>query len=142
MLSAEQKSRYNRDGYILLEGVLSAPDLAALRRVTDEFVEKSRQVRVSDDVFDVAEDHSAAHPRLRRIKKPDSLHSEYAKLARHPAIVTALDELWEGRGVRFKTSKLNTKLAGSGEAIEWHQDWAFYPHTNSDLVAVGVMLDD
>jgi ectoine hydroxylase-related dioxygenase (phytanoyl-CoA dioxygenase family) len=26
--------------------------------------------------------------------------------------------------------------------VEWHQDWAFYPHTNDDLLAVGVMLHD
>ena len=26
--------------------------------------------------------------------------------------------------------------------MEWHQDWAFYPHTNDDLCAVGVMMDD
>jgi phytanoyl-CoA hydroxylase len=26
--------------------------------------------------------------------------------------------------------------------VEWHQDWAFYPHTNDDLAAVGVMMDD
>ena len=26
--------------------------------------------------------------------------------------------------------------------MEWHQDWAFYPHTNDDILAVGVMLDD
>ena len=29
-----------------------------------------------------------------------------------------------------------------GSPVEWHQDWAFYPHTNDDLLAVGVMLDD
>jgi hypothetical protein len=32
--------------------------------------------------------------------------------------------------------------AGFGAAVEWHQDWAFYPHTNDDLAAVGVMMDD
>ena len=26
--------------------------------------------------------------------------------------------------------------------MEWHQDWAFYPHTNDDVLAIGVMLDD
>ena len=26
--------------------------------------------------------------------------------------------------------------------MEWHQDWAFYPHTNDDLAAVGFMIDD
>ena len=34
------------------------------------------------------------------------------------------------------------KAAGYGAAVEWHQDWAFYPHTNDDLCAVGVMMDD
>lgn len=34
------------------------------------------------------------------------------------------------------------KSAGHGAPVEWHQDWAFYPHTNDDLAAVGIMLDD
>ena len=29
-----------------------------------------------------------------------------------------------------------------GSPVEWHQDWAFYPHTNDDLLAVGVCIDD
>ena len=42
----------------------------------------------------------------------------------------------------MKSSKLNTKFEKGGSAVEWHQDWAFYPHTNDDVLAVGVMLDD
>jgi phytanoyl-CoA hydroxylase len=34
------------------------------------------------------------------------------------------------------------KSAVYGSPVEWHQDWAFYPHTNDDLLAIGVMLDD
>ena len=34
------------------------------------------------------------------------------------------------------------KPAHHGEAIEWHQDWAGYPHTNDDLLSIGVPLDD
>jgi phytanoyl-CoA hydroxylase len=52
-----------------------------------------------------------------------------------------LRDLW-GPNIRFDTSKLNMKSAGFGAAVEWHQDWAFYPHTNDDLAAVGVMMDD
>ncbi len=44
--------------------------------------------------------------------------------------------------MRFDTGKLNMKSAGYGAPVEWHQDWAFYPHTNDDLAAVGIMLDD
>jgi len=51
-----------------------------------------------------------------------------------------LTDLWGT--VRFDTGKLNMKSAGYGAPVEWHQDWAFYPHTNDDLAAVGIMLDD
>ena len=60
---------------------------------------------------------------------------------RHPNIVAVLQDLW-GPDIRFDTTKLNLKAAGFGSPVEWHQDWAFYPHTNDDLAAVGVMLDD
>ena len=47
-----------------------------------------------------------------------------------------------GPDLRLHGSKLNMKAAGYGAAVEWHQDWAFYPHTNDDVLAVGVMIDD
>src|SRR3954465_8250465 len=34
------------------------------------------------------------------------------------------------------------KSARYGSPVEWHQDWAFYPHTNDDILAIGVLLDD
>jgi ectoine hydroxylase-related dioxygenase (phytanoyl-CoA dioxygenase family) len=77
---------------------------------------------------------------VRRIKTPHLHHTEYARAARHPKIVDVLEDLWGT--VRFDTGKLNMKSAGYGAPVEWHQDWAFYPHTNDDLAAVGIMLDD
>ena len=34
------------------------------------------------------------------------------------------------------------KDPGHGSAVEWNQDWAFYPHTNDDLLEVGIALSD
>jgi ectoine hydroxylase-related dioxygenase (phytanoyl-CoA dioxygenase family) len=39
-------------------------------------------------------------------------------------------------------SKLNMKSAQYGSPVEWHQDWAFYPHSNDDVLAIDVLLDD
>ena len=33
------------------------------------------------------------------------------------------------------------KSGGFGSPVEWHQDWAFYPHTNDDLLAQA-FIDD
>ena len=47
-----------------------------------------------------------------------------------------------GNDISLKTSKLNTKAPGGGAAVEWHQDWAFYPHTNDNVLALGLMIND
>ena len=47
-----------------------------------------------------------------------------------------------GPELRLYGAKLNMKSARYGSPVEWHQDWAFYPHTNDDILAIGVMLDD
>src|SRR5689334_15198697 len=140
MLSQAQIDTYRRDGFIVVPEILSAEEVEALRRVTNDFVANARNVAANDEIYDLEDSHSAAEPRVRRIKTPQLHHSEYARAARHPKIVEVLQDLWGT--VRFDTGKLNMKSAGFGAPVEWHQDWAFYPHTNDDLAAVGIMLDD
>ena len=140
-LSSSQIDAYRNDGFIVVENVLSADDVRALREVTDDFVERARDVATHDDVYDLEPSHSADEPRVRRIKTPHAQHDVYAGVMRHPTILAILQQLVHP-SIRFDTSKLNMKAAGYGAAVEWHQDWAFYPHTNDDLAAVGVMMDD
>ena len=74
-------------------------------------------------------------------RRPHMQHRSIAAVMRHEKILEILRQLI-GPAIRFDTSKLNMKSPGYGAAVEWHQDWAFYPHTNDDLCAVGVMMDD
>ena len=141
MLTEAQKADYDRVGAIVVPDVLSAAELAELRRVTDGFVDRARQVAAHDAIYDLEDSHTPAMPRVRRIKSPHLHDPAYAALVNHPKIVAVLQDLW-GPDIRFDTAKLNMKSAGFGAAVEWHQDWAFYPHTNDDLAAVGVMMDD
>jgi phytanoyl-CoA hydroxylase len=141
MLTQAQIDEYNRIGAIVVPNVLSADEVHELRRVTDEFVQKSRTLTSHDEIYDLEDSHSAKEPRVRRIKSPHLHHLTYGRLVRHPGIVSVLRDLW-GPDIRFDTAKLNMKSAGFGAAVEWHQDWAFYPHTNDDILAIGVLLND
>ena len=141
MLDAAQVASYGTNGYLVVDDVLTAGELAELRRVTDEFVEKSRAVTVNDAIFDLEPGHSAASPSLRRIKHPLTKHPLYAKCARHDPILDIVERLL-GPNFRFHNNKVNMKNPSDGSAVEWHQDWAFYPHTNDDLLEVGIALDD
>jgi ectoine hydroxylase-related dioxygenase (phytanoyl-CoA dioxygenase family) len=141
MLTQAQIDEYAEIGAIVVPDVVSPGDVATLRRVTDGFVERTRALTTHDAIFDIEDTHTPTQPRVRRIKSPHLHHPAYAALVHHPGIIAVLRDLW-GPNIRFDTAKLNLKSAGYGAAVEWHQDWAFYPHTNDDLAAVGVMMDD
>jgi len=119
MLSAEQISFYRENGYLLVENVVAPEQLERMRAIAYEFIEASRQVSESDEVFDLDEGHSAETPRLTRIKLPHKQHPYFDEILKNSGVTEVLREL-----------------------VEWHQDWAFYPHTNDDLLAFGLMLED
>ena len=84
---------------------------------------------------------SGKTPRLRRLKNPSKQHEAYRRALAHPKVLDIVGQLI-GPGIHTNGEKLNMKLADVGSPVEWHQDWAFYPHTNDDLLAVGVAMDD
>lgn len=141
MLTTDDVAFYRENGYLMVENAVTPAQLEALQRVTHDLIEKSRSVTESNDVYDLDEGHSAANPRLTRIKLPHKQHPVYQDTLVKSRITTVLKTLL-GPNVALSTAKLNTKAPGGGAAVEWHQDWAFYPHTNDDLLAVGLMLND
>ena len=140
-LTDAQVAAYHRDGYLAVPCFLDRDRVDALRRVTDAFVERSRVVTRSDALFDLDPRHTPAAPVLRRIKNPADNDPLYRWLALESPIVDVVSELI-GPSIRFHHSKLNLKGSLLGAPVEVHQDAAFYPHSNDDVLAVGLLLDD
>jgi phytanoyl-CoA hydroxylase len=141
MLTRAQIEEYNEVGALVVPDVLTPDEVRTLSDVTDGFVERARGLAGHTEIYDLEDSHTADNPRVRRIKAAHLHHPAYAALTGHPNIIAVLQALW-GPDIRFDTAKLNMKCAGFGAPVEWHQDWAFYPHTNDNLAAVGVMFDD
>jgi ectoine hydroxylase-related dioxygenase (phytanoyl-CoA dioxygenase family) len=141
MITDADIEAYRRDGYIVVGGVLAAHEIAPLQARIDALVAGAANVDDHDEVYDLEPSHTRAQPRVRRIKAPHKIDPLFAGLVRHPKVVSILAKLI-GPDLRLYGSKLNMKAAGYGAPVEWHQDWAFYPHTNDDILAIGVMLDD
>jgi phytanoyl-CoA hydroxylase len=121
--------------------VLGADTLAQMRTVVAELVAASAQTTEHTAVYDLEPGHTPASPRVRRIKTPHKVHALFDEIVRSAAVLDILKRLI-GPGLRLHGSKLNMKSAHFGSPVEWHQDWAFYPHTNDDVLAIGVLLDD
>ena len=141
MLNKEQLEQFENDGFLLIEEAITPAHLQNLQSVTAELIETSRQVRQSNDIYDLDHGHSAASPRLTRIKQPAQQNPAFMDVVRSGKVLSILKAIL-GPNIALQTSKLNVKAPGGGAAVEWHQDWAFYPHTNDSVLALGLMLDD
>jgi ectoine hydroxylase-related dioxygenase (phytanoyl-CoA dioxygenase family) len=141
MISDQEVQAYKRDGLILVPDVLGADKLAEVRAVIAELVEGSAKTLEHTDVYDLEPGHTAEKPRVRRIKAPQKVHPLFDEIVRSAPVLDILTRLI-GPNLRLHGSKLNMKSAQYGSPVEWHQDWAFYPHTNDDILAIGVLLDD
>lgn len=141
MISAEPVHQFQEHGFLAVEGVVPAALIEEARAAVDDFVEQSRAVTDHTPVFDLEPGHSPEAPRVRRLKEPCAIHPVFDRISRLDAILDIVAALI-GPEIRYQGSKLNMKAAAYGSPVEWHQDFAFYPHTNDDLLAVGVALDD
>ena len=141
MLTQNDINTYHDQGYLCCEGVIPEDRLTEIRDVIQQYREQSAMLGESDARFDVGPGHSPSTPQLRRVKDPVLQHPVFDDLMRSDILVDIVASLF-GTGVRFDHSKLNFKPPSGNAKIEWHQDWAFYPHTNDDLLAIGVLIED
>ena len=141
MIKEDQVNSFNEKGYLVVENLLPENILKDLQKVTDDFVEQSRSINENDAIFDLSDSHTSENPVVRRLKDPHLNHTVYSDIIKNNLITDVVSKLI-GDNLRLEHTKLNFKTAKGGEAIEWHQDWAFYPHTNDDIVEVGIFLDD
>src|ERR1700694_5080730 len=141
MISETDVQTYQRDGVIVVPEVLGGDTLAQVRSVIAELVAGAAKTLEHTDVYDLEPGHTAESPRVRRVQTPDKGQALLNDIVRSPAVLDILKKLI-GPGLRLHGSKLNMKSARYGSPVEWHQDWAFYPHTNDAVLAIAVLLDD
>ncbi|MGF1609555.1 MAG: phytanoyl-CoA dioxygenase family protein [Kiloniellales bacterium] len=147
-LSDAQRQAFARDGYLVAEEAVSPAQLAALRRQLDAWIEESRGHRAPygetiDNLprFDIAKEHRAEAPALRRVNNPAEVSECYAEVAFDSALVDMVADLI-GPDVKFHHSKLNIKLPHTATRVDYHQDFSYTPHSNDDMVTALLLLDD
>ena len=127
-LSEDQIGRFERDGFLVLPGLFSAEEVAVL-------------CRALEPVF--AEDHPG------NIREKDSgdvrtamgLHLRspvFARLVCHPRLIEPAMQL-AGDRLYVQQVKVNVKAAFTGEAWQWHYDFA--THHNEDGVPAPLALN-
>jgi ectoine hydroxylase-related dioxygenase (phytanoyl-CoA dioxygenase family) len=148
MLTSDQIARFNADGYLVVEDVVSPDLLQRLRRDFDGWVEASRrhsqpfgQTIDGRPRFDLEPGHSAEQPALRRVASPIEESPAYYEAMAASRMVEAVADLI-GPNVKLHHTKINSKLPGTATKVDWHQDFPFTPHSNDSLVTALLMIDE
>ena len=141
VISKTQLKAYRRKGFVVIDDIFSTDEVQKMREALYAMMTEAYGLTKHTKLFDLEPGHSPEVPRVRRIKEPFKNNDVFNHMGRSPRLITALKALI-GPNLRMHGSKINMKSAHYGSAVEWHQDWAFYPHSNDDVLAVGVMLDD
>jgi ectoine hydroxylase-related dioxygenase (phytanoyl-CoA dioxygenase family) len=135
------RDRWDELGYLAFPALLGDDRLRPLQGALAEIIEASRSLSESSLMIDLDAGHRAESPRLRRAALIDDVDEVFWDFCRDSVLVDiAADVL--GPNVRFRDAFANLKWSGGGAAVDWHQDIAFYPHTNTGTIQFIVALDD
>jgi phytanoyl-CoA hydroxylase len=120
---------YEENGFVAFSDILTP---AEVKKITDgvDAASAAGKLTVGDEEMPNNNDCVFAHPAIE-------------EAVRNPKLV-ALARRLVGRPIELQHSKFNAKPLrdkGAGE-VNWHQDYPFFPHTNYDLVACLIHLDD
>ena len=149
VLTQEQKDAFWRDGCLVVPNAVSSDLLARLRAEIAGWVDESRAHTKpfgppcvdGRPRFDMGKEHSAENPALRRINNPSDISPAYLEAMRDSDMTDMVAELI-GPDVKFHHCKINLKLMGAKTEVLYHQDFAYTPHTNDDIITALLFLDD
>ncbi len=143
---------YRKNGYLVKENLISIKEVKKINNIVKKiiFKEKKKKIKIKnqggiqsyDNYHFVYNSNSSKNKQILRLNNPQNRHQIFFEISRNKRIISIVKKLIGGT-VRFHLGKLNFKLPNKkGGEIAWHQDWAFYPHTNDDLITVGIYLED
>ena len=140
-LTPSQIEHYRREGYVVLDSFFNEARVRdvdqLVQRITDEAITSGK----TEGVMELEPERDGAAPRPRRILNPFEVDEGFRRIATDERLLDCLQCLI-GPDININLSKLNFKPARVGSVVEWHQDLAYYPHTNDDLATLLVYIDE
>jgi ectoine hydroxylase len=134
-LTSAQIAQFEREGFLFFPSLFTPQEIKVLTDEVPALYAQRRPENVREKGSDAVRTNFAAH-----------LYSTpYAKLARHPRMVTPITQLF-GEDVYMHQFKINGKMAFEGDLWQWHQDYGTWANDDqmpsARAMNVAIFLDD
>lgn len=140
-LSDAEVEQYKTEGYVVVKSVFGPEDTARVDATIRQLTDRALSGDDMSSILELEPEPVDGQRVPRRIYNPFDQHETFRSLATDDRILDRIEQLI-GPNVNVQHSKLNMKPAAVGSVVEWHQDLAYFPHTNDDLVTTLVYLDE
>jgi ectoine hydroxylase len=159
-LTADEKRRYERDGYIVREAVLDAGQIEALRQACEDVCNQLAAMSSDERKIDVsayyvfelelAKDvlikwEPGSRTVIQGVEPVAHLHPVIAEIGNSSVLTEPARALLGFDAVSLYTEKLNTKRSGVGGAFALHRDLPYWIGASDDperMLTVLLALDD
>jgi ectoine hydroxylase len=131
----DQLAQYNRDGYLLVRGLLSKDEIGSLYAPMEKLLHGDEK---DDQIHRERERTGAA----RAIFLAHRYQPEYSEVIRNPKVLDPVRQI-TGNDVYVYHSKINVKDAFEGAVWLWHQDYGYWMWDGIDpkVTSAMIMLD-
>ncbi len=126
-LTQKQVGTWRRDGFLFIEGLLSAQEMAVVRAELPALLALRRQEVVLEKDGQT----------VRSLLNLHLYNAVFEALVRHPGLIEPTMQLLESEVYIFE-SILNMKHAFTGDVWQWHQDYPIY-HADDGMRAPRVV---
>jgi hypothetical protein len=141
MLSADLVDQFRQDGFCAVPGFLTGAEVGAFLAGMESICAGATVAQHDAGRLEMEPDQGPEGNRVRRIYEPCTHYPEFRALSECRKLLDSVAQLL-GENLLFHYSKINMKPPAIGSVVEWHQDLAYYPLTNTDSLAVLLYLDD
>ena len=141
MITESQIAQYHRDGYTMCPEFLTRDEVEIFLNKIDSICAGQTLADHDPTRLEMEPEQSAECTAVRRIYDPCIHYPVFRQFAVCDKLMDCAEKLI-GPDIIFNASKVNMKPPSIGSVVRWHQDFAYGPLTNTDVLTVLFYLDD
>ncbi len=144
MLTQDQLSFYQEQGYLLVKGLFSPQEAAEFRREGHALIERLSAVEQVDATWNSARSAVATpvKTQLLHCHNVQFYSGLFSRLIVDPRLTDAASEIIGSPNVQLHHNKMFIKPPAKGSPFPMHQDQPFFPHDEHSMIAAVVHFDD
>lgn len=144
MLSEEQLNFYRENGYLLVKGMFSREEAAALRAEAHDLMQRLAAQRNVEATWGSARklEMNGQQTVLQHCHDVQYYLASFARLLVDDRLTSAASAIIGSPNVQLHHNKMFIKPPEKGSPFPMHQDHPFFPHAKHSMIAAILHMDD